>query len=197
TVKPEGDAGGTHAPPPLAPADAPDGADSAATKAAIAARPPLIRPPLASPRGIILTHNIQPSLTRGSPFAQRLASGWAVRNFFCMGPVAPVQHRLKPREFRVAGGRVRYHAALSGYRTRPVIQRGGTAHEWRRRHRRNPQVRGNGIPLLLSPQPADRGLRRARHPSDSVPARARRRRPGGRLYPYQARQAQRRIRRPG
>jgi hypothetical protein len=53
--------------------------------------------------------------------------------------------------------------------------REGTAHEWRRRHRRNPQARGNGVPLLLSPQPADRGLRRARHPSDSVPARARRR----------------------
>src|SRR5258708_29725843 len=74
--------------------------------------------PSSAPLLIILTHNIQPSLTWGSPFAQRLASGWAVRNFFCMGPVAPVQHRLEPREFRVAGGRVRYHAALSGYRTR-------------------------------------------------------------------------------
>src|SRR5262249_15414496 len=34
-------------------------------------RRPLIRPPLASPRGIILTHNIQPSLTWRSPFVQR------------------------------------------------------------------------------------------------------------------------------
>src|SRR5262245_63843725 len=98
------------------------GADSAAIKAAIVARRPLIRPPLASPRGIILTHNIQPSLTWRGPFAQRLGSGWAVRNFFCMGRVAPVQQGLKSREFRVAAGQVRYHAALSAYRTRPVVQ---------------------------------------------------------------------------
>src|SRR5262245_15242784 len=83
---------------------------------------PLIRPPLASPRGIILTHNIQPSLTWRGPFAQRLAGGWAVRNFFCMGRVAPVQQGLKSREFRVAAGRLRYHAALSAYRTTPVVQ---------------------------------------------------------------------------
>src|SRR5262245_3416593 len=83
---------------------------------------PLIRPPLASPRGIILPYNIQPSLTWRGPFAQRLGSGWAVRNFFCMGRVAPVQQGLKSREFRVAAGRVRYHAALSAYRTRPVVQ---------------------------------------------------------------------------
>src|SRR5258708_13455209 len=102
------------------------GADSAATKAAIAARRPLIRPPPRFPARDNIAHNIQPSLTWGSPFAQRLASGWAVRNFFCVGPVAPVQHRLEPREFRVAGGRVRYHAALSAYRTRPLIQTAGT-----------------------------------------------------------------------
>src|SRR5262249_42562135 len=106
----------------LSPADATMGAASAAIKAAIVARRPLIRPPLASPRGIILTHNIQPSLTWRSPFAQRLGSGWAVRNFFCMGRVAPVQQGLKSREFRVAAGRVRYHAPLSAYRTPPVAK---------------------------------------------------------------------------
>src|SRR5262245_16117285 len=98
------------------------GADSAAIKAAIVARRPLIRPPLASPRGIILTHNIQPSLTWRSPFAQRLGSGWAVRNFFCMGRVAPVQQGLKSREFKVATERVRDHAAVSAYRRLPVVQ---------------------------------------------------------------------------
>src|SRR5262245_8014438 len=69
--------------------------------------------------------NIDPqysSLTWGSPFAQRLGSGWAVRNFFCMARVAPVQQGLKSREFRVAGGRVRYRVALSAYRTTPVVQ---------------------------------------------------------------------------
>src|SRR5262249_51971166 len=101
------------------------GANSAAKKTAIAARRPLIRPPLASPRGIILTHNIQPSLTWRSLFAPHLPTDWAVRNFFCMGRVAPVQQGLKSREFRVAVGRVRYHAALSAYRTRAVIK-GGT-----------------------------------------------------------------------
>src|SRR5262245_65215703 len=98
------------------------GADSAAIKAAIVARRPLIRPPLAFPRGIILTHNIQPSLTWRSPFAQRLAGGWAVRNFFCMGRVAPVQQGQESREFRVAAGRVRYPTALSAHRTTPVVQ---------------------------------------------------------------------------
>src|SRR5262249_8253217 len=74
--------------------------------------------PLSLPReGIILTHNIQLSLTWRSPFAQRLASGWAARNFFCKRRVAPVQQRLKSQEFRVAGGRVCYPATLSGYRT--------------------------------------------------------------------------------
>src|SRR5262249_24922649 len=106
------------------------GANCAAKKTAIAARRPLIRPPLASPRGIILTHNIQPSLTWRSLFAQRLASGWAVRNFFCMGRVAPVQQGLKSREFRVAAGRVRYPRSpirlphKSGYQGRDTPMNG-------------------------------------------------------------------------
>src|SRR5262249_6614438 len=96
-------------------------------------------PTLSLPReGIILTHNIQPSLTWRSPFAQRLASGWAARNFFCKRRVAPVQQRLKSQEFRVAGGRVCYPATLSGYRTDAGYPPEGQVHEWRRRHRRNP-----------------------------------------------------------
>ena len=55
-------------------------------------------------------------------------------------------------------------------------------HERRRGRRRNPQARGHGVPVLLSAQSADRGLRRARHPPDPVPAGARRRRHGRRLY---------------
>src|SRR5437016_7119193 len=71
---------------------------------------------------------------------------------------------------------------------------GGTIHERCWNCCRNTQARGDRVSFLLSPQPLDRGLRGARHPADSVPARARRRRPGGRLYPHQARQAQRRLR---
>src|SRR5947199_5474555 len=70
---------------------------------------------------------------------------------------------------------------------------GGTIHERCWNCCRNTQARGDRVSFLLSAQPLDRGLRGARHPADSVPARARRRRPGGRLYPHQARQAQRRL----
>src|ERR1700749_4184594 len=37
---------------------------------------------------------------------------------------------------------------------------GGNIHARRRRHRRNPQARGHRVSLVLSAQPADRGLRR-------------------------------------
>src|SRR5260221_32647 len=79
----------------------------------------------------------------------------------------------------------------------PSPRGGGTIHERRRRCRRNTQARGNRFSLLLSPQPLDRGLRRVRHSADPLPARARRRRLGGRLHAHQAGQAQRRVRRPG
>ena len=60
---------------------------------------------------------------------------------------------------------------------------GRSPHERSRGHCRNPQARGFRVPLLLSAQPADRGLRRARHSSDPLPARARRRRHGGSAIP--------------
>src|SRR5262245_8326743 len=83
---------------------------------------PLIRPPLASPRGIILTHNIQPSLTWRSPFAQRLGLRMGRSQLLLRAPCGPSPTGLKSREFRVAGGRLRYRAALSAYRTTPVVQ---------------------------------------------------------------------------
>ena len=57
-------------------------------------------------------------------------------------------------------------------------------------------LRREGTDFLscLSAQPADRGLRRARHPPDLLPAGARRRRPRRRLQPHQARQEERRVR---
>ena len=77
--------------------------------------------------------------------------------------------------------------------TKP-LHTGGKTDERRRARCRNSQARGDRVPRLLPAQPADRSVRRARHPSHPVPAGASRRRHGRRLYPHQARQAQRRVR---
>src|SRR3989442_970271 len=156
------------------------GAGRAAQKAAIAARRPLIRPPPASPRGIVLTLNIQPSLTWRSPFAQRPGLRMGCSQLLLHEPCGPSP--TGPKTTRIQGCRRATSLPPSPIRLPHHVgcPREGYAHERRRRHRRNAQARGNGVSLLLSAQPADRGLRRARHPSDSMPARTRGRRPGGR-----------------
>src|SRR5262249_37641812 len=95
------EAGGPKAARAAAAGDATTGAHSAATKAAIAARRPLIRPPLASPRGIILTHNIQPSLTWGSLFAQRPGLRMGCSQLLLHAPCGP--RPTGPKTTRIQG----------------------------------------------------------------------------------------------
>src|SRR6266568_8480225 len=153
------------------------GANSAAKKTAIAARRPLIRPPLIAPRD-----NIDPQYSaivnmeaplRTTP-GQRRGCLQLLLHALC-GP-SPTGRKIT-RIQGCRGAKLLPEPPYPPTAQVPVTPREGYAHERRRHHRRNPQARGNGVSLLLSPQPLDRSLRRARHPSDSVPARARGRRP--------------------